>query len=129
MKGKKPAIAAAALVLAGCGGGSTKAAVTVTSTLEVTKTVVVTHPPPSNAPKTLIETDGTYRVGTDIVPGTYRSGGANPEGESDCYWARLNSLNPTHIITNNLGAGPQVVTIQPGDKAFLTHSCLPWQKD
>src|SRR6185503_21022394 len=29
------------------------------------------HPPPF-APKTIMETDGTYRVGTDIVPGTYR---------------------------------------------------------
>jgi hypothetical protein len=102
---------------------------TVTSTLEITKTVAVTLPPPPFAPKTTMETDGTYRVGTDIVPGTYRSGGASPEGESDCYWARLNSLNPTHIINNNLSTGPQVVTIQPSDTAFLTHSCLPWQKD
>ncbi len=129
MRGKKIAIAGAAIVLAGCGGGSTQRAVTVTSTLEVTKTVVVTYPPPSSGPKTTIETDGTYRVGTDIAPGTYHSAGVSPEGESDCYWARLNSLNPTHIITNGLGTGPQEVTIQPGDKAFLTHSCLPWQKD
>jgi len=103
--------------------------VTVTSTLEVTKTVAVTYPPPSFAPKTTIETDGTFRVGIDIVPGTYRSGGASPQGESDCYWARLSSLNPTHIITNGLGTGPQVVTVQPSDTAFLTHSCLTWQKD
>jgi hypothetical protein len=128
MQGKKTAIAAAAIVLAGC-GGSTPAAMTVTSTLEITKTVAVTYPPPSSVPKTLIETDGTYRVGTDIVPGTYRSAGPSPDGESDCYWARLNSLNPTHIINNNLSNGPQVVTIQPSDAAFLTHSCLPWQKD
>jgi hypothetical protein len=129
MQGKKTAIAGAAIVLAGCGGGSSQTTVTVTSTLEVTKTVAVTYPPPSSAPKTTIETDGTYRVGTDIVPGTYRSAGTNPEGESDCYWARLNSLNPTHIINNNLGTGPQVVTIQPSDTAFLSHSCLTWRKD
>jgi hypothetical protein len=130
MQVKKTAIAGAAIVLAGCGGGSTEpAAVTVTSTLEVTKTVAVTYPPPPFAPKTIIETDGTYRVGTDIVPGTYRSGGTSPEGESDCYWARLNSLNPTHIITNNISTGPQVVTIQPSDTAFLTHSCQTWRKD
>jgi hypothetical protein len=128
MQGKKTAIAGAAIVLAGC-GGSTPPAATVTSTLEITKTVAVTLPPPPFAPKTTIETDGTYRVGTDILSGTYRTGGPSPEGESDCYWARLNSLNPTHIINNNLGTGPQVVTIQPSDKAFLTHSCLPWQKD
>lgn len=117
------------MVLAGCGGSTETAVTTVTSTLEVTKTVAVTLPPPPSAPKTIIETDGTYRVGTDIVPGTYHSAGVSPEGESDCYWARLSSLNPTHIITNSLGTGRQVVTIQPSDKAFLTHSCLPWQKD
>jgi len=75
-----------------------------------------------------MDTDGTYRVGTDIVAGTYRSGGRSIEGESDCYWARLNSLNPTHIIANNISTGPQVVAIQPSDAAFLTHSCQPWQK-
>jgi hypothetical protein len=129
-QGKKTAVAAAAIFLAGCGGGtSTQTTVTVTYTVEVTKTVAVTAPPPSCAPKVTIETDGTYRVGIDIVPGTYRSAGANPQGGSDCYWARLNSLNPTHIITNGLGTGPQVVAVQPGDTAFLTHSCLTWQKD
>ncbi|MGB9318177.1 MAG: hypothetical protein WCB62_24630, partial [Pseudolabrys sp.] len=70
MPGKKTAIAGAAIVLAGCGGSSQTAA-TLTSTLEITKTVVVTAPPPPFAPRTSMETDGTYRVGTDIVPGTY----------------------------------------------------------
>jgi hypothetical protein len=130
MRGKKTAIAGAAIVLAGCGGSSQTVA-TVTSTLQpvITKTVTVTFPPPPPpVPKTTMETDGTYRVGTDIVSGTYHSAGPSPEGESDCYWARLNSLNPTHIINNNISTGPQVVTIQPGDAAFLTHSCQPWQK-
>jgi hypothetical protein len=127
MQGRKAAIAGAALVLAGC-GGSTQTAVTVTSTLEITKTATVTAPPPPFAPKTTMETDGTYRVGTDIVPGTYRSAGVSPDGASDCYWARLNSLNETHIIDSNISAGPQVVMIAPSDTAFRTHSCQPWQK-
>jgi len=128
MHGKKTAIAGAAIVLAGC-GASTQTEATVTSTLQqlITKTVTVTYPSPP-VPKTTMETDGTYRVGTDIVPGTYRSAGRSTEGESDCYWARLNSLNPTHIIVNNIGTGAQVVVIQPSDTAFLTHSCQPWQK-
>ncbi|HTY31356.1 hypothetical protein [Mycobacterium sp.] len=127
MQGKKTAIAGAAIVLAGCGGSSQTAA-TVTSTLEITKTVSVTVPPPPSVPKTIMETDGTYRVGTDIVPGTYRSAGPSPEGDSDCYWARLNSLNSTHIIDSNISTGAQVVMIQPSDRAFLTHSCQTWQK-
>jgi hypothetical protein len=107
---------------------------TVTSTLQpvITKTVTVTYPPPPPpVPKTTMDTDGTYRVGTDIVAGTYRSGGQRSfedGGEADCYWARLNDLNPTHIIANNITTGPQVVAIQPSDAAFLTHSCQPWQK-
>ena len=124
MQGKKTAIAGAAIVLAGC--GSSQTAETVTTTLEITKTVVVTAPPPPFAPKTTMETDGTYRVGTDIVPGTYRSAG--PRKESDCYWARLDSLDPEHIIDNDISADPQVVTIQSSDTAFVTRSCQPWQK-
>ncbi len=127
MQGKKTAIAGAAIVLAGCGGPS-QTAVTLTSTLEITKTVTVTAPPPPSAPKTIMETDGTYRVGTDIVPGTYRSAGPSADGASDCYWARLNSLNETHIIDSNISTGPQVVMIQPSDTAFLTHSCQSWKK-
>ena len=115
-------------MLAGCGGASQTAAKTVTSTLEITKTVKMTAPPPSSVPKTTMETDGTYRVGVDIEPGTYRSAGPSPEGASDCYWARLNSLNETHIIDSNISTGPQVVMIQPSDTAFLTRSCQPWQK-
>ena len=132
MQGKKTAIAGAAIVFAGCGWSSqTVATVTVTSTLQpvITKTVTVTFPPPPPpVPKTTMETDGTYRVGTDIVPGTYRSAGRSTEGDSDCYWARLNSLNPTHIIVNSISNDPQVVAIQPSDAAFLTHSCQTWQK-
>jgi hypothetical protein len=130
MSGKKTAIGVAAIVLMGCGGPN-HAVATVTSTLQpvITKTVTVTYPPPpAPMPKTTMDTDGTYRVGTDIVQGTYRSGGKSAEGESDCYWARLNSLNPTDIISNNIGNGPQVVSLHSSDKAFLTHSCQPWQK-
>ncbi|BBZ13840.1 hypothetical protein [Mycobacterium branderi] len=129
MHAKKTAIATAAMLLAGCGGSGHPVA-TVTSTVQpVTKTVTVTVPPPATPlPKTTMDTDGTYRVGTDIELGTYRTGGRSAEGESDCYWARLHSLNPTDIIDNNIGNGPQQVAIQPGDAAFLTHSCQRWEK-
>ncbi|ORX21313.1 hypothetical protein AWC32_01100 [Mycobacterium xenopi] len=130
MPGKKTALAAVAILLSGCVRSSDIAA-TVTSTVQpvITKTVTVTYTPPAvPVPKTVMETDGTYRVGTDIVLGTYRSAGRSSQGESDCYWARLNSLNPTDIIDNNISIGPQVVALQPSDAAFLTHSCQPWQK-
>jgi hypothetical protein len=130
MHGKKAAVAGAAILVAGCAGPSQTVA-TVTSTLQpvITKTVtVISPPPPTPLPKTTMETDGTYRIGTDIEAGIYRSGGRSAQGESDCYWARLNSLNPTDIINNSISNDPQVVAIKPGDVAFLTHSCQPWKK-
>src|ERR1700722_15431750 len=127
MQGKTTVIAGAAIVLAGCGGANPTAGA-LTPTPEITKTVTGPAPPPPSVPKTTMETDGTYRVGTDIVPGTYRSAGPSPEGASDCYWARLNSLNETHIIDSNISTGPEVVMIQPSDAAFLTHGAQPWQK-
>jgi hypothetical protein len=52
----------------------------------------------------VIATDGTYLVGTDILPGMYRT-----PGRSSCYWARLRSLDTSDIIDNNNSTGPQVI--------------------
>ena len=90
-------------------------------TKTVTKTVA---PPPPPGPKTSIETNGTFVVGSDIAPGTYRSTG----GKDGCYWARLKTLNTGDIIDNNVGDGPQVVEILPTDKAFMTRNCGKWEK-
>ena len=131
MQARKIAIAAATvIVLAGCGGpGQTVATVTSTLQTVITKTVTVTYtPPPPPRPKTMIDTDGRYQVGIDIVPGTYRSGGRGADGEADCYWARLRSLDTNDIIERNSSPGPQVVVIQASDAAFLTHNCQLWQK-
>ena len=119
-------IACAALALAGCGGSKPVAATTLTSTVDVTKTV--TAPPTAVAPKTVMETDGMYRVGIDIEPGTYRTAGKSAEGATECYWARLSSLNEVDILASNITTGPQMVLIEAGDRAFLTHSCQTWVK-
>jgi len=119
------AVAGVVILLAGCGGGPNQAAM-VTSTLPAeTKTVTVTlTPPPPPGPKTTIETDGTFIVGTDIAPGTYRS-----SGKYGCYWARLSSFDTGDIIdNNNVNDGPQVVQIRPRHKAFMTRNCGNWQK-
>jgi len=80
-------------------------------------------PPP--APTTTIDHDGTYVVGVDIAPGTYASAG--PVGDGACYWKRLGSLQGNDIIDNALSHQPQVVQIDPADKAFKTSGCQPWQ--
>lgn len=60
-------------------------------------------------------TNGTFAVGTDIEPGTYRGEVAGEFG----YWARLNSSTGmlSGIITNDIVRGPFVLTINPGDTA------------
>lgn len=77
---------------------------------------------PPGQPKTAMNSDGSYAVGTDIVPGTYRSDG--PVDGQACYWKRLNG---EQIIDNSLSKKPQVVLIEPTDTAFKTHYCQPWQ--
>jgi hypothetical protein len=83
-------------------------------------------PGPAGAPpgpKTVIDHDGSYTVGTDILPGTYRSAG--PVGDSACYWKRLNG---DKIVDNALTKKPQLVTIEPTDTVFKTNRCQSWQK-
>ena len=82
--------------------------------------------PPPPQPKTTIDHDGTFVVGSDVEPGTYSSGG--PVGNGTCYWKRLGGPNGTDIVDNALTKKPQVVQIDSGDKAFKTDGCQPWQK-
>lgn len=121
------ALAGLPVVLAACGVSNQPSASTLTSTLQITKTVTVTAAPPLPVPKTTMETDGTYRVGIDIEPGTYRSGGKSEE-TADCFWARLSSLNEDDIIANGMSAGAQQVVIKASDRAFYTHDCQAWLK-
>ena len=81
-------------------------------------------PSPPPGPKTTIDKDGTYAVGSDIAPGTYSSAGPGDNGT--CYWKRLG--NPDgNLIDNALSKKPQVVQIDPTDKSFKTSDCQPWQ--
>jgi hypothetical protein len=83
-------------------------------------------PPPAPAPPaptTTMDHDGTYKVGTDIVPGAYSSAG--PVGSGTCYWKRVSSSGD--IIDNALSKKAQVVQIDPSDASFKTNGCQPWQ--
>lgn len=99
-------------------------------------------PAPPPGPKTVMDHDGTYAVGTDIAPGTYSSAG--PVENGTCYWKRVGNTGPgagpngdpdagpnrdhNDIIDNAMTKKPQVVTIEPSDKAFKTDGCQPWQQ-
>lgn len=81
--------------------------------------------PAPAAPGGTIPGDGTFIVGSDIEPGTYKS--ATPDS-GNCYWARLrddkNTLNS--ILANNNSSGPSVVTIRSSDAIFEDSGCNDW---
>jgi hypothetical protein len=61
---------------------------------------------------------GTYVVGEDIQPGTYRA-----KASPGCYWARLSSLDTSDIIDNNNADGPVVIEVLSSDKALELSNC------
>lgn len=71
--------------------------------------------------------DGTFQVGKDIQPGTYRT----RVGSSGCYYARLKGFGGTvdDIITNNNTDAPAVVTIAATDKGFESQNCGTWTQN
>lgn len=71
--------------------------------------------------------DGTYQVGKDIQPGTYRTRVGSP----GCYYARLKGFGGTvdDIIANNDTDAPAIVTIAASDAGFTSDGCGTWTKD
>jgi hypothetical protein len=78
-------------------------------------------PTPPPGPKTSIDADGTYKVGTDIAPGTYASAGPV---NGTCSWKRASAANET--IDNAITKKPQVVAIEATDATFKTSGCQAW---
>lgn len=70
--------------------------------------------------------DGTYRVGRDIAPGTWR----NSDSSEQCYWARLSGFGGSldEIIANGLSTTPQIVQIKSTDVGFTAHRCGTWTR-
>ena len=77
--------------------------------------------PSPGGPKTTIDADGTYTVGTDIAPGVYESAG--PVQDGACYWKRTSG---DKLVDNALTKKPQVVQIDPTDTSFTTNDCQQW---
>jgi hypothetical protein len=69
---------------------------------------------------------GTYIVGLDISPGTWR----NSDSSGGCYWARLKGFSGTFadLITNNYTSGLDIVTISASDTGFASNGCGTWTK-
>ena len=72
---------------------------------------------------------GTFQVGPEVAPGTWRSSGPAPD--DSCYWERLSGFGGgiDDIIANdNQDVGPVTVTIAPGDVGFASSRCGTWTK-
>ncbi len=147
-KGAQIGLAALALIVvcacvgivAANGGGSPSASSSTPTTAAVAAQPTATFTPagtptytPTSAP-TATPTpsyahfgDGTYQVGKDIQPGTYRTRVASPT----CYYERLSGFGGTtdEIIANNLTDAPAVITIAPSDKGFHSERCGTWTQD
>jgi hypothetical protein len=95
------------------------------------RTVTVTATPaapakaaaPAPDPRTEPKGPGTYLVGSDIAPGTWKT-----TGGSGCYYARSKDASGTldSIITNHISSGASVVTIARTDGVFETSRCAEW---
>ena len=124
---KRVVLAATALLLAACGGTTQ----TTGSTASAPQSGATQ---PAAAPKTIINTDGSYLGVIDLdgkylvgeldnlFPGKYRNAGG-----TNCYWARLRSPDPSDIIESNKSSDPQIVDIRATDVAFVTQNCGTWQ--
>jgi hypothetical protein len=77
-------------------------------------------------PATSIPGDGTFRIGVDVQPGTYRSPG--PSQDVSCSWHRLSAFSESTSAWIDSGSsyGQQYVTIAPSDVAFWNQFCETW---
>ncbi len=93
------------------------------STTSTSQTTSTQTTPASTSPQTSFG-DGTFIVGTDIEPGTYRT-----TGGSNCYYARLSGFGGTdnNIIANaNTNGNGAIVTIKASDAGFQSSGCDTW---
>lgn len=69
--------------------------------------------------------DGTFEVGKDVQPGTYRTVG-NDDGM--CYWERDKDAkgDTDSILANDTVSDSSYVTIKPTDKIFTSTDCKDW---
>lgn len=78
------------------------------------------------APPPALRSDGIYRVGRDIRPGTYAASNVD-----SCYWERRSNAGTSFggIIANDfVPSGRVIVTISASDRYFSTSRCGAWTR-
>jgi hypothetical protein len=95
------------------GSTATRAAASTVVRSATPSTVTLPAAPPTTGAgglKTEIA-DGTYLVGTDLEPGSYKT-----DGGGDCYWGRYKDDSGSNIIANDLtDGGPSRFTAKKGE--------------
>ena len=79
-------------------------------------------PAEAAAAKDVIPGDGTWHVGVDINPGTYKV-----TAVSECYWSINADPNGSDILENNISSGPQTVVVEAG-QFFEVSRCGEWNR-
>ncbi|MCY0934727.1 hypothetical protein [Streptomyces sp. H34-S4] len=76
--------------------------------------------------KPAIKGSGTFQVGSDVKPGTYRSTGNAVD--DNCYWERAKDSKDEaeSLIDNDNAIGSTYVTILATDKIFKSEGCKGW---
>ncbi|MEU9714655.1 hypothetical protein [Streptomyces sp. NPDC047976] len=90
------------------------------------KTSAKPSEPKKDAKKAAMRGSGTFQVGSDLQPGTYRTTGNKGLG---CYWERAKDASGEveSIIANDNVVGTSYVTIEAGDKLFKSNGCNDWE--
>lgn len=91
-------------------------------TVTVTTRVTVTRKAAAAAVGASFGGEGTFLVGTDIRPGTYRAPAAS---SGNCYWERMRDLTGSmnSTIANDNTSGPVLITVKSTDKAVKVSGC------
>jgi hypothetical protein len=70
--------------------------------------------------------DGTWEVGSEVRPGTYRA-----TADGTCSWVRLGEPMGTleTVLGSAVGSGPRLLTVGKKDVAIRTNGCGRWTSD
>ncbi|MEU6576221.1 hypothetical protein [Streptomyces sp. NPDC046805] len=70
--------------------------------------------------------DGSFRVGSDVKPGTYRTTGNT---DDSCYWERAKDASGEmdSLLANDNVTGASYVTVKTSDKLFKSSGCKDWE--
>lgn len=92
--------------------------------------VVPVAPPLLELGRDQVAGEGTFPVGAELRPGSYRTDGPADAAVPTCYWARERDLSgsPSATVASGSVGGPTTVTIGPADAAFTSRGCRPWTR-